>query len=529
MDVRQTAQRILEAGKSAELSASLLAIAEMTVPGGELKYPPRTCRELARIVVCRNYAKSVLQLCHLINAADACARRNESYERLMIGVPLATPRNFRDHLSVMLSGQGWRRPGFTVEPAGIAIAYGGGAGFRVSFSRMPLLAALLEFVIGMQGYAATDDIFAEMLAGSANEVAIGEAANALSRRIYAYLSDHLPTVQNMGKFNRILEFLGERSEGGEVEIGDPAILDFWLKQPSAAPSDEGGLRTFRGVLDAFIAFIRSLELAADRQGALNAAPIGGDAESGEIDPDSLAGLMDAPGQWRSPLPLLEDDPAARVKFLTSREKEALRLLMKMGPMARSLPMSLLRAEIFGPAQSRLTQALRRRATSNELRTLLRLDDIADYGAQSEQMRKLQRRIGKAMLASLHVLLRDRDIAASGNIGTLRAEDPAALFETISQDPAPPPLAGAERVMDEAARAFRDISRKGFSDEAIEEPPVMEAFRCGAGVMQAISRETEGFLDTISRLDGDSPDLAGWFHRDREKFRNQFKRLYGVRS
>ncbi|MEN8198148.1 MAG: hypothetical protein ABFS30_16835, partial [Pseudomonadota bacterium] len=385
-------------------SASLLAIIEMSAPGGEPKYPPRVCRELARIIVCRNYAKSVLQLCHLINAADACARRKESYERFMMGVPLATPRHFRDHLSAMLAGHGWRRPGFTVEPAGIAVAYGGGAGFRISFSRMPLLAALLEFVVGMQGYGATDDIFAEMLAGSANEAAIGEAANALSRRIYAYLSDNLPTVQNMGKFNRILEFLGDRSEGGEVEIGDPAILDFWLKQSGAAPSDEGGFRTFRTVLDAFIAFIRSLELAADRQSTLNAAPIGGDAESGEIDPDSLSGLMDAPGQWQSPLPLLEDDPTARVKFLTGREKDTLRLLMEMGPMTRSLPMSLLRAEVFGPAQAQLTQALRRQAGARELHRLLGLDGIGDYSAHGERIRELQGRIGAVMKASLHVLL-----------------------------------------------------------------------------------------------------------------------------
>jgi hypothetical protein len=529
MDARQAAQHILEAGKSEELSASLQAIAEMSAPGGELKYPPRVCRELGRIIVCRNYTKSILQLCHLVNAADACARRNESYERFILGISVATPRHFRDHLSGLLADRDWRRPGFAVEPSGIAIAYRDGGLFTISFSRMPLLAALLEFIIGMDGYSATDDIFAEMLALSSGEAAIGEAANALSRRLYACLSSNLPTVQNMTKFNRILEFLGKRAEGGEVEIGDPAILDFWLEQSGAFPSDEGGFRTFRTALDAFVAFVRSLDLASDRQRARNALPIGADADKGEIDPDNLSGLMETPGRWQSPLPLLDDDPTARVKFLTGREKDALRLLMEMGPLARSLPMSLLRAEIFGPAQSRLTQALRRRAGDSELRGLLGLDDVGDYAAHGERLLKLQRRIGMVMKASLHVLLRDRNIAKGDNIAALHADDHTALFDAIAEDSQPPPLTGTEQVFDEAAKAFRDIARKGFSDPEIEELPVIEAFRYGAGITQAIAREMEGFLDTISRLDDGRPDLAGWFHLDRETFRRQFERLYGVPS
>lgn len=529
MDVRQTTQHILEAGKSEELSANLLAIAEMTAPGGELKYPPRVCRELARIIVCRNYTKSILQLCHLVNAADACARRNESYERFILAVPVATPRHFRDHLSAMLTGHDWRRSGFTVEPSGIVIAYRDGGSFTISFSRIPLLAALLEFVIGVHGYTATDDIFTEMLAQSNGETAIGEAANALSRRLYAWLSDNLPTVQNMAKFNRILEFLREQADGGEVEIGDRTILDFWLNQGGTSAADEGWFRTFRTALDAFIAFTRSLDLASDRQGARNALPVGADADKGEIDPDSLSGLMEAPGQWQSPLPLLEEEPMARVKFLTGREKDALRLLLEMGPMARSLPMSLLRAEIFGPAQARLTQALRRQAGESELRVLLGLDDVGDYAAHGERMRNLQKRIVTVMMASLHVLLRERGIAGSGNITALNAGNPAALFETMAQDPEPATLPGADQILGEAARAFRDISRKGFSDHEIEEPPILEAFRYGAGIVQAISRETETFLDTISHLDTGSPDLTGCFHRDRETFRNQFERLYGVQS
>lgn len=528
MDASLAARNILEAGKGAELSAGLAAIAEATAPDGAPKYAPRVCRELARIVACRNYAKSVLQLCHLVNAADACARRNESYERLLLGVAQATPRHFRDHLAAMLARNGWRRPGFSLEPAGIVIAYDDGE-FRLSFSRMPLLAALLEFIVGMDGYAAIDDVFAEMLGQPSRGAVAGAAANAISRRIYAFLSDNLPSAQNMAKFNRILEFLSARADGGEVDIGDAAILEFWLDSSGGAPGEEGGFRTYRAVLDAFIAFARSLETAADRWGASHAAPIGGDADSGEIDPESLQGMLDAPGQWQSPLPLLEDEPAARVKFLTGREKDALRLLMEMGPLARSLPLSLLRAECFGPAQARLTQAMRRNAATAELLSLIALDDLTDYRGLAERLDKLGGRVNKTMLASLHVLLRERAVSEGGNVAALPGHDPASLFQAIVDGPEPAALPAADEIRDEAARAFGAIARQGFAEDDLEEPAVADAFRAGAGILQAVAAETEAFLDRMARLDRDNPDLSARFGQDRDTFATQYKRLYGVSS
>ena len=54
---------------------------------------------------------------------------------------------------------------------------------------------------------------------------------------------------------------------------------------------------------------------------------------------------------------------------------------------------------------------------------------------------------------------------------------------------------------------------------------MEAFRRGAGLLQAIHREIEGLLEILSRLNGGDPNLAGRFDRDCVTFGNQFKRLY----
>jgi hypothetical protein len=387
---------------------------------------------------------------------------------------------------------------------------------------------LLEFIVGMNGYATIDDIFAGMLADPSSR-AVGDAANAISRRIYAYLSDNLPSAQNMAKFNRIHEFLSVRSEDGDVEIGDHAILEFWLDHALGGEGEESGFRTYRTVLDAFMAFIHALELAEDHQRASHASPIGSDAQAGEVDPESLCGILEAAGQWQSPLPLLEEDPVVRIKLLNGREKDGLRLLLEMGPLARSLPLSLLRAECFGPAQARLTQAMRRGASVTELGAMAECDDVADYRGQGENYGKLRQRAGKMMLATLHVLLRDRAIAEGGNVAALPGRGPAEQFQVLAGAADLPPLPPDEEIHTEAARAFRGVARQGFSEEDLEEPSVIEGFRAGAGILQVIAQETEAFLGRLAVLDREIPDLAERFGQDREIFAKQFKRLYGVSS
>ena len=98
MDADAARRRILEAGKSGELTAAIQNVAEVTVPSGGRKYARKVCNELGRMIVCRSYAKAVLQLCHLINAADACGRGAARYERFFFGSGWATAGSFRSHV-----------------------------------------------------------------------------------------------------------------------------------------------------------------------------------------------------------------------------------------------------------------------------------------------------------------------------------------------------------------------------------------------------------------------------------------------
>ena len=61
----------LEEGKSDALREALACLAEASAADGGPRYTDRVIRQLARVVVCRTYARPILELSHLLVAASA--------------------------------------------------------------------------------------------------------------------------------------------------------------------------------------------------------------------------------------------------------------------------------------------------------------------------------------------------------------------------------------------------------------------------------------------------------------------------
>ena len=86
MEIVEATGHVLEAGKSSELTALLATVADATAMDGEPRFAPKTCHDLARAIVCRKYATGILQLCHLVNAVDACGSGKDRWERFFFGI-----------------------------------------------------------------------------------------------------------------------------------------------------------------------------------------------------------------------------------------------------------------------------------------------------------------------------------------------------------------------------------------------------------------------------------------------------------
>jgi uncharacterized membrane protein len=82
--------------------------------------------------------------------------------------------------------------------------------------------------------------------------------------------------------------------------------------------------------------------------------------------------------------------------------------------------------------------------------------------------------------------------------------------------------------EDAAKVFRNLSRRGFEAEALADEGRQEGFRVGAGVLSALGDVLNGYLGGLDGLDQDS-GLDTLFAADSAVFATEFGKLYGARD
>jgi hypothetical protein len=543
-------QALLEAGKSAELTAAFQTVAE-TESDGRPKFTPKVCRELARVITCRAYGPALLELSHLVVAAEACVG-NGRYEDFFWNSGPARSSVFQGYAARRLGAASAVSRPATAGPAGLDLGYGDGV-FSISYARMPFLSALMEFLVTTLGYADLDDIWRDMLARGPSKQIVSGTANRLSKALYDYLKEHLPTAQNHRRFARLVAFLAER-ENGDFEaqsIDDEAVFDFWLGASARQSQDAVDFRTFAHAFRSFVRLRQLLEEARAGQALQQASSIGPDWESGEVEPDSVTRLVEACDETGNPLERLRSPPANGIKFLTKTEAASLELLIDCGEVAFALPLSLMRCEIFGAAQSRISQALRRKLLAEEVIALIDRSVPETYEQRRERYSRLSRHAEKMRLASLHALTRARRPEAVIILRTLRPSvdlepmlgalarpeprgdsvvpfSPAAMAERLVADLEDPDIADGTlaEVMKEARQAYRSCARQGFEPLDDMDHGDADRFLSGAEALSDLQKQVAGFCDRLDRI---FLPRGGWteqFAADREVFGEQFHLIYG---
>ncbi len=224
-----------------------------------------------------------------------------------------------------------------------------------------------------------------------------------------------------------------------------------------------------------------------------------------------------------------EPPANQVKFLNKQEADDLRPLIAPGRLATRLPLSVLREEVFGLLQRRLTEALRAKAATERLRAILDEPVADDYLARLRRYDHLAGHMDKAMLASLHALAAAGSAQAATLALDLRPDlDPrqvaerfgiiisiAARMDVAPRDPALPTL------LEEAKRAYRSFSREGFHRDLAPGDQLVEAFESGVPLLQGVSRTTAAMCRRFAEI-----GVAEAFDPDRQMFRQHLAILYG---
>lgn len=534
---------LLEAGKSGELTSVLHTLAETDVDG-EPKFSPMICREIGKIIVCRTYATPVLELCHLIVAASELSGQAGRYEMFFWDTGVARRSSFQSYCN--LAFKGYTGSLIDVGPTGLTLQYKEGS-FTIQFSRMPVLSGLLEFMLTALGYADIDEILQVMLGGEPTKKAVSESANDLSRLIYGYLREHLPTAQSQRKFRKVLAFC----EDDVSRVDDNIILNFW--QEASLETEKGvDFKTFDSVFLTFVRAIQAVEAARDLSALRYAGTIGSDRDAGEIDPDTLSETLDSVDETLSPLIKLTSSPLNLIKFVNKQECANLEMLLHSGALALRLPLSVLRSDVFTKSQARLTQALRRKASDTDLSEIITEGPNETYQERQIEYQNLRQHLERSVYASLHALLQARsknvisvllklsphidfsplakyliDEEENDNVVTLQQGNIADRFVELMYDPN---TVGDElaEIMENAQKAHAGNARKGFKGGA-SDPDLIQAFHEGADLLLDIARDIDAYLE---RLDGLVLAGGGWqsqFSYDRTVFCGQFSKIYGAVS
>lgn len=551
MDTVSPENLVLEEGKSSELAQCLHAVQETTVDD-DSKYTEKTCRALARHIVCRTYAPVLHELCHLVVIAAHGGSATGRYEELFWDSGPARSGAFRAYLEA----RPWAGTPVTVDGAEATVAYPDKP-FAVAYGRMPLLSAFLEFLMTALGYTDLDEALAPLLGELPTAKAVSEAANDLSRRLYAYLGDHLPPVQAQRKNRSFLAFAQARA-GGELAPGgldDGLVLDYWLAHAAGGEADDDGAggdidaRTFRGVFETAARLIRVLRHAEDKYRMGGALPIGMDREAGEVDPADFEQALAEIEDTDDPLVQAEETLGGAVKFLNKRELGLLAEAVHGDAVSRALTRSILRGAVFGHAQARLTQAQRGKTDAKDMAAMIADLPDQDYEACLETYRQLAEHMDRMLLAGLHVLARAGDPAAiglalalrpdmdlggidvpnggdagggdDGNVVSFQAAAAAKSFFG-ALDGGDGDLAA---LGNDAAAAFKAVSRKGFTEADLAQPGTPAAFADGTRLLLAVRRALLDFLEKPAA----GMDWAGQFDLDKPVFNDHFMLLYGGRD
>lgn len=532
---------------SGELVSALAGLSEITI-AGRPKFGPRACRQVAISICCRNYAKAVHELCHMVVFAEA-ASDGRGWEEIFWNIGPSTSANFRSVAERRIAG-----PDFVLSRRAVTVRYDDGA-FSVSFSRMPFLSALLEFLVSAVGYGAIDDLFGAMFESRPSSARVSDTAKALSRQIYAYLADHLPSAQAQRNFRRLVSFLAAR-DGTTVRIDaidDDAVLAFWRRHSVPTKGEQGDFKTFRFVFRSFVRLHQALDAARFRNALNRPRTIGPDRAAGEIDPDQLFGIVEAIDEQRNALEALRDEAAKRIKFLNGREVGALELLFDCGPVALILPLSLMRAEIFGAEQTRITQALRRGAPEGckTIRAVILAPGTLNYDQRRQAFRNLGAHLFRILLASLHALAQARHQMAISMVLSLRPNADygrlANLFPDSGEEDGNLVVLDSDLIRERffatlvrledddgdlgeifrAARsAFAKLSRRGFRAQDLDDPDMIDGFAAAADPLFEISDHLAKFCVRLDRVHLPCGAWSDQFDADRTIFKSQFELLYG---
>jgi len=505
--VSEAETTLLRAGGESPLLEDFRAVLEATTPDGGPRHAPYPTMDwLARFIVGQSGGPHkdapLYELMHLTNAIYLAAPSDDSRALFFLSPGRITASYAKNWF------QSKQAQKLVAAEDDIILSYRGEQTFSIRYGRIANLAALYEFLCGMDGYSfysRFEDICQILFNKPDCIESIKSATNALSSEMRQYRRRYLDTSRADGKFNDLFCFLQARSKENQISVNDAAILDFWLLHNFSETIDPKQVKDYRGyrtVFDLFITFMDALRDAGGKVAVATASPLGTDRNIGEIDVASSDVLELENEEWSSPLVAFDHPPLKTINyFKKASERNPMESLMRFGPKVLDLPLAFLRYEIFGQVQSGITNDLQVGRGTKSVAHRITCADAETYDARKIKVQSLLQHTQDMSKATLHA------------IAPQQSENVLAF-----------PIHSSPETL------FRKTNRKGFEDFGRhDDEDRRNAFRIAAEQLALIHKLLSCYLDKIDLVDRQESSLHKVFETDRETFSNAFGLMYGDRT
>ena len=366
------------------LLAALRETASMLTPHD--KFAPADINDLSQAIICRNYGHSCLRLsyllCGVVLVANSRGQSNPLLQVFWLD-EMVTAKRFREYFA------GTELPNLVFDGSFLKFSFDGES-FDISPIQVGYLSAFLEFFVNVIPNILTK---AEEQLAKASAKAVKGFATELQTELYQFLKSHLSEAQDMRRFRFISNWLTQQ----QCEVSDVSVLHFW--QQVAISDDDGlGFKRFRTVADNFGSYVQAVAIGNSKKALSYCASIGYEADDGELNPEHLEHLINDNDDGLD-VEWLGGNP----KFLSKQQLVLIEPILTAGIARDKIPLTLLRASVFGDWQAQIIQATRNKAKDkNAVADKLEQGCESDYHQYVIHLKKLKDDIKKVQSALLHI-------------------------------------------------------------------------------------------------------------------------------
>ncbi|GAC21195.1 hypothetical protein [Paraglaciecola arctica] len=514
---------IINYGISETLKALFIQLKETPGLDGN-KYHGKDVEQISQNLVCRNYGSVCYELSFLCWAVVNHPNYSSS--------PLLSFFWIDENIQPKRFRQAFKQP---IHTASGQVSMGddylqlklGDIEFAISPTRIGVLAVMLELTASIEPGQLTT---IEKLLVDGNSQAIKQVSSNLQKLIYSYLKEHIPEASTQERFRAISGWLKQHNLTAP-KLTDQDVLNFWLSPP-AQPS----YIKYSTVLDDLLDAITAIDVVENTFNADYALSLGSDSEQGEIDAQWVQQTVFEQADNHSDLNWLCQSP----KFLTLTQYQPMKSLLSHGKLARQLPLSFLRLNIFAGWQSVLVQAKRKSplVLADKLQqspTRQYQDYVAELNDSESHCKQVQQVIAhifyslnnplfvgimlKQMPTDLQQTLKIWMRAQIANTTESGANHFLQIQQWLSQHPK------AQFWLTEAANLFKNNNKDGF--KKLPSVAELDIYQDGSEALDQCQELVARYLLVIAKLNHQNTQLAEIYRSDLSIFSSRFKQIYGA--